>query len=217
MDPPADTGIALIPSGNESDAINITQFGLSVPATSTPQGFIVNLNGYVSGNCTLFVQMLRNGSPVGDARSIALTPSSPQTFSLGTANDLFGSAWDYSDLNNVNFGIRVYASTSSLSVTVSIGYITLETFVLPDRSISSSSPTLPIRMEGQKYPARRCRQSLGRECHTNAHGILDRGDGKGSLPILIAWRVQGEGVEYLAFEDGTQGTYLPLQYTAGLD
>jgi hypothetical protein len=135
--PMSDTGSAVVsPSAaplSSTDAIDITQFGFSVPSTSTPQGFKVAIKAYASAAATLNVQMLKNGSPTGNVESVALNVGSETLLPFGGVNDLFGASWVYSDLNNTAFGVRVTASSSVVSE-VFVGYVTLEPYFLPGQN-----------------------------------------------------------------------------------
>ncbi len=113
-----------------TDALDIKQFGFSLPATVTPQGFTLAIKGYASAASTLNVQMLKAGVPVGNVESVALNVGSVTTLSLGGINDLFGGTWIYSDLNNTTFGVRLTA-TGNNAAEVFIGYVTLKADFLP--------------------------------------------------------------------------------------
>ena len=126
-----DTGIATINGGtNISDAIDVEQFAFSVPSSSFPQGFVVNVTGYASGPCVLDVQMIKAGTAIGLSRSVTLNVGSPTTAVLGSINDLFGEAWTYADLNSTQFGVRLSVEATA-GVTAFLGYTTIEPYFLP--------------------------------------------------------------------------------------
>lgn len=111
-----------------TDGLNVEQFGFSVPSTSSPQGFVVTVKAFASNpGCTLNVQMLKNGIPVGVARPLALS-TSLQNLIFGSINDLFGASWVFSDLNNTQFGVQITASGSG---TVSVGFVTITAYFVP--------------------------------------------------------------------------------------
>ena len=113
-----------------TDAIDITEFGFSIPSTATPQGFMGDVLAMGSaGGETLSMQMLKNGVPVGTPETVTLS-TVPETYSFGGFNDLFGASWTYSDLNNLHFGIRL-TITSTAPSNVSIGYSTLQAYFTP--------------------------------------------------------------------------------------
>lgn len=132
----ADSGIAT-PSGvlSQTDAIDIKQFGFSIPSNQTPQGFVVSILTYVNSASTVFgqisVQLLKAGVPVGTPVTAFSSLGAPATIPVGGMNNLFGSGWSYSDLNSTTFGLRItYASSGT--ATIFIGYVTLQAYFVPD-------------------------------------------------------------------------------------
>lgn len=115
---------------NNTDGLDIKQFSFSIPATATPQGLIISINGYASETCTLNAQLLKAGTPIGNIESVSLNVGSVTTLTLGGINDLFGASWNYADLNNTAFGVRITA-TSSTSCRVYVGYTTIKAYFLP--------------------------------------------------------------------------------------
>ena len=192
-----------------SDALNITEFGFSVPSTSAPQGFVITIKGYASAATTLYAQMMKAGVPVGAKRQIALPVGAVQTFTLGSGVDLFGALWTYADLNNTQFGIQL---TVEGSANAFVGYVTLTaylistsanfTFLATFTAQNGASTNLYLDADGNLYtsPTSAVPQQLS---------LVITGITPGSGAVGI----NGPGVEYLAFNNGVTGCDIPRQYT----
>jgi hypothetical protein len=129
--PTSDTGYATYGAIQGNDALDVKQFGFSVPSTATPQGFLVPIRAYASSSgASLTVQMLKAGNPVGTPQTIPLPLSVTTFLNFGGINNLFGASWAYSDLNSTTFGLRITAS-SSVPCTVYVGYTELEAYFIP--------------------------------------------------------------------------------------
>lgn len=94
---------------NSTTALNATGFVFAVPSTIGVTGFGATFQAYTAGSSSLSLQLLKNGVPVGQPIVQPLT-STPTIYSVGGANDLWGSTWFYSDVNNVQFGVQITAS-----------------------------------------------------------------------------------------------------------
>jgi hypothetical protein len=130
----ADTGDASVSGFNFttfSDALTIKQFGFNVAETATPQGFIVKVPTQLADEVGLFVQILKNGVPVGTPQGII--PTTP-TVTFGSINDLFGDSWTAADINNTEFGVQITANAPLGATTAFVGFVTLQVFFLPSQS-----------------------------------------------------------------------------------
>ena len=96
-----DTGSASIGAAS-TDGLDITHFDLSVPSTSAPRGFIVKINAYSSAPAIPYMQMLKNGVPVGEAVTVGTLTGSVQTWVNGGIDFLFYAQWTSSDLKQFN-------------------------------------------------------------------------------------------------------------------
>jgi hypothetical protein len=195
-----------------SDAIDVTTFGFSVPGTSGILGFQVAITGYASTSCDVNAQMLKNGSPVGLVRSIALNISTPTIVDLGGANDLFGSAWSSADVNSTSFGVRLTASSSN-TVVASLGYTTIKVFVSPSLSNFNFICTFTDQDGTVRNLSEDANGNLWVENVTSAPGQLALAI-EGLTPNSYMTSAEGEGVEYLTFNNGFHGSDQPRQYTA---
>lgn len=100
-----------------SHRLNATSFGFALPSTATIQGIEaavyrswgLGVYGYV---VDANIQLLKAGSLVGANRaSGAYWPANTATLTTyGSAADLWGTTWAYSDINNSGFGLSIAAS-----------------------------------------------------------------------------------------------------------
>ncbi len=105
-------------TGEENQTIDLTNFGFTIPAGATINGIKVELKVAREHSGDLTVQLLKAGTPVGNAKTFAApTPkdnicnnSSFET--QGGCTDLWGTTWTPSEINAANFGVRVNSSTS---------------------------------------------------------------------------------------------------------
>lgn len=209
----ADTGDATV-SGvvSPTDFLDITEFGFSVDAANTPQGFAQAVLGYAAdAGAILNVQMLKAGVPVGNVETVPLPVGAPGTNPLGGINDLFGAAWVYSDLNAVNFGIRVWV-TSSVPTTVYLSYSPLTAYFQPTQVNFDYVTTFEDDFGTIRTVALDANGQFWVEDVTNNPGILAplfNGPPAGSFATSFT----ADSRQYIAISDLRQGNYPPQQYT----
>src|SRR5262249_10661760 len=69
----------------------------------------VNFEGFYGGAANLGsfnVQLMKNGTPVGAVNSV-IAPTSSTTLTVGGSTNLWGLAWQASDINNTTFGVQI--------------------------------------------------------------------------------------------------------------
>lgn len=193
-----------------TDALDIQEFGFSVPSSATPQGFEVSVTGYATTATSLSVQMLKAGLPVGNAESIALN-GSPDTVTLGGINDLFGGIWIYSDLNNTTFGVRITAVGSGVG-SVFVGYTTIKAYFTPQQENFNYIATFEDDFGNIKNVALDAAGNFWIEDLTGNPGVLTSlfaGPPAGSFASSFT----ADSRQYIAISDLLQGNYPPQQYT----
>ena len=204
-----DTGSASI--AVSTDALDVTHFNFSVPATSAPRGFGLAIIAYASEAATLNVQMLAGGVPRGTAETLPLNVGSPTTLTLGGIADLFGGAWTYSDLNNTEFGIRITANGPAGAV-IYVGYSTLQIYLLPAAANFQYVTTFVAQDGSVRNIAIDASGNFWYEDLTNEPGVLHLAtEGLATNALITA--INGPDVEYVTFCDGKSGSDMPLQYT----
>lgn len=92
-----------------SQALQTFVYNFSVTSTSGVTGFGVTFQAYTTTNTTLSIQLLKNGLAVGTPKTQTLT-TVPTIYSLGASNDLWGTTWVFSDINNTQWGVQITAS-----------------------------------------------------------------------------------------------------------
>ncbi len=194
-----------------TDAIDITLFGFSTPATYTPQGFIVDVKSYVTATSTpvyLNVQMLKAGVPVGNVESLLMS-GSPTVLSLGGINDLFGETWSYSDLNSTDFGVRITVSASN-PANAFVGYVTITSYSTPTQVNYTYVTTYEDDYGNIKTLAQDGDGNWWVEDVTNTPNVLSplfTGPPAGSYASSFT----ASSRQYIALSDGASGNYPPQQ------
>jgi hypothetical protein len=92
------------------DEILLTNFGVSIPDAATITGIQFRVRrATIAGNAVDgAIQILQNGSPVGDNRALADAWPGILTYaSYGGAYDLWGVAWTSADIQSTGFGISI--------------------------------------------------------------------------------------------------------------
>lgn len=110
-----------------SDFLEATNFGFSIPPTNTISGIQVQVVGFQtqSPGLTLSATLLQSGSPTGNVKTLIL-PSLNGTISFGGASDLWGSGWNPGSIDQTNFGVALQASNSSASnASWSVDYVSI--------------------------------------------------------------------------------------------
>jgi hypothetical protein len=107
--------------------LQTTVYSFSVPATAGISGFGVSFQAYTSEESQLSFQLLKDGLPVGAPEVQPLTTTLSQYF-LGAPSDLWGSTWEYSDVNNTQFGVQISASGTG---TAFVNDLDILTYIIP--------------------------------------------------------------------------------------
>ena len=204
----ADTGTATTNAGGFTDAIDITNFGLSLPSTVTPQGFILNVNVQASSSWYLTAQLLRNGVPVGVVSAPIEAAGTPM-ITFGGINSLFGTTLSYSDLNNTGFGVRLQAS-SSTPFTAQVGYTAIQVFFVPSQVNFNYVTTYEDSFGNIKTLALDSNGDWWVEDVTNTPNVLAPlflGPPAGSFASSFT----ASSRQYIAISDGSSGNYPPQQ------
>ena len=179
-------------------------FAFAIPSSSGISGFEVKFNANSSAATTLTFQMLKNGIAVGNSHSQLLTTSAVN-YSLGAANDLWGSTWTYQDVNNTNFGVQITASGSGTSF---VQNVQIETFITPSLSNFNWVATYEQNNDQTYTLALDNSGILYVEDLTNNPGILTVGL-TGLLPGSFAKGATANDAEYIVFSDLQIGTERP--------
>lgn len=187
----------------------IEQFGFSVPSSATPQGFQINLTGYSVSPANLHVQMIKAGSPIGNIETIALPVGAPGSISLGGINDLFGTTWTFSDLNNTQFGLRFTVDGPNTTFAY-LGYTTLTAYFVPTQQNFNYVTTFEDNFQNIRTLALdNTGQFWVEQVPSGILAPLFSGPPAGSFASSFT----DDSRQYISISDLLQGDYPPQQYT----
>lgn len=197
-----------------TDALDIKSFGFAVPSTATAQGFIITAKALASvSGATLTMQMIKAGVPVGSTASVPLGTSVAPLL-LGNANDLFGVAWTFSDIDNSGFGVRLTASSPSAG-TISIGYVTITPYCLPSQANYNGLMDANLDNTDQVTLALDANGVTWEEDVTNTPNVLAT---QPLIPVVAAGSylegLDADGTAYMAYPNAalTTGAAQPMQF-----
>jgi hypothetical protein len=193
-----------------TDKLRITNFNLTLPSTTTPSGISVSVQGFAP-DATLYAQLLKAGTPVGEVQSVKL-PTTNAFVLLSGDNDLWDASWLYSDIDATGFGIELWV-TSTGPATIALDACQLTIYAsegaasflgLVDANIDSTDQTtLALDSNGLVW----------QENVTDNPGVLIRA---AEVPAVVPGSymkgVDANGIAYMAYSDLTQGTSQPMQF-----
>lgn len=198
---------------NVPNALTLSNFVFDIPATDQITGVILTMYGYSNSPCDIVAQLVVGGVPVGTPKTIAMPTGTSASFVLGSDSDSWGAVLSAAAVNGLTFGVQISAATTGFDLatafldyaTLSIGvgegsenFQTIEPFVDQQGNVKN----LLLDAAGNFYV----------EDVTNSPGtrsLLFTGITPGSYFKGI----NGDGVEYMAFTNGVNGSDGPLQYT----
>jgi hypothetical protein len=133
-------------AGNaQTQNLDATGFGFSIPAGSTIDGIRVEIERNASGSSIddEDVYILKSGAATGtDHASSTDWPTSDGTRTYGGSTDLWGTTWTVAQINASNFGVRLKAdSDTSSSRTLGVDYVEIRVYYTPppDTSIGTAA------------------------------------------------------------------------------
>ncbi len=112
-----------------SHYLKVTNFGFALPTTATVTGIRVEyLASHATSAAIVNSVKLVKGGTIGGTDNSGLgvnTTTAMVLYSIGAANDLWGQAWLYSDINASTFGVALSFKNSSAgsACTVSVDYV----------------------------------------------------------------------------------------------
>ena len=191
-----------------SDGLNVTGFGFDLPSSDGIIGIQVALKGYAASGATVSAQLLKAGVLVGVAESLTL-PATAGTVDFGSATDLLGAPWLYSDVNNTGFGVR-FVVTSGAG-TVYLDYCSITVYATSTQANFNWVGGFEDDAGNQKNFALDANGELWLEDVTNAPGVLT------TLSSITPAGSYAGGCgafnrQYITPSTLTQGVGLPLQY-----
>lgn len=160
--------IATLAAGASSQNLDVTGFGFALPVNATVTGLtalVEELPGKNNAISDVTVQLLKNGVATGTNKAAAGTwnglggGGGNANATFGSANDLWGTTWSYSDVDAANFGIRLAVkNTSGSQTTASIDFVQITVNYSLDASIGLTGP--PIQRVNQTDIVGTCKWSV---------------------------------------------------------
>ena len=123
------TGLVSLFNG-ETDYLQATNFGFSIPAAAIICGIVVEAEKSATGIGTVLgiglsyvsdysVRLIRNGSVVGNNKASAAHWTGSESYhTYGSSSDIWGTAWTPADINASNFGIAFSANIAGLAMLI---------------------------------------------------------------------------------------------------
>ncbi len=199
-----------VPGYNASDPLNITQFEFSLADTAIPQGFLITANANCSSSSNLSVQLMKNNVPVGVIETQPINVGNLSTITFGDTNDLFGTSWLYSDLNNTKFGLQLTASTDNDTANINVGYVSITPyFNLTNANFNyigtyedsfNDIYTVAMDSTGEIYLE---------DVNTNPNVLNSLMSGVPANSYATAFNLDSR--MYMAISDGQAGNFYPIQ------
>ena len=195
-----------------TDNLQITHFNFTLPSTATIAGIGVSVTGLAPGT-TLYAQLLKGGTPVGNVYSGSL-PTSEGVVTLGSGTtDLWGESWLYSDVDATNFGILIWAVVGN-PATVALDYCPITIYTTGTQTNFLGLMSADLNSTDLTTLALDAMGEIWEEDVTNNPNVLVRA---GLIPAVVPGSymkgVDANGIAYMAYSDLKQGTSQPMQYT----
>ena len=120
--------------GANTDYIDASNFGFSIPSSATIKGISASVigSGSATGLADNSVKIRKAGSNTGTEHSSGTAWTFPgnTTHTYGGSTDLWGATWTPADINASNFGLAYQGTNGSVSgtQTVSIDYVSISVY-----------------------------------------------------------------------------------------
>ena len=184
--------------------LKTTVYAFAIPSTSGISGFGVTFKAYSSDATELTFQFLKNGIAVGAPQTQSLT-TTPTVYTVGADNDLWGSTWEYSDVNNTQFGVEISGSGTGTSF---VNDLDIVTYVIPAQVnfnyvksfIQSNGDITTLALDASGF--------MWQENVTDNPGVLTVAL-SGILPGSFARSATEDDQEYIVFSNLSIGTERP--------
>lgn len=135
-----------------SDYVQGSQFGFSIPATTTITGIEVDVKGLQTQipSATIGVQMLKAGTLIGSVKS-GILPSSNGFITFGGAADLWGTTWTANDVSQTTFGVSIQGvNAGTANTSYSVDFVRITIFGLGGPTVTTTTGSLTTQT-GYQY------------------------------------------------------------------
>ncbi|MEQ8552277.1 MAG: T9SS type A sorting domain-containing protein [Cyclobacteriaceae bacterium] len=181
---------SLVVGSNQTEYLLVSDFGFSIPSNAAIRGIEVEIErskdalGLVTDT---EVRLVKGGTVTGSNLSGGSWPTSDTYQSYGGSSELWGTTWDYNDINASDFGVALSSTLTGVSVNISAGVDHIRTIVYYD-------VLLPISLSGFEVELKQHNAIISWEVSSqknNAYFEIERsGDGVSFQPIA---RFRGNG------------------------
>jgi hypothetical protein len=163
-----DGSYATVSINNNSEALNATEFGFTIPANATINGIQVAIGRFAGNSNSLednSVRLLKGGVAVGINHAGGIWPTIETAANYGSASDLWSTTWTPADINDNDFGVALVVDNNNRNNrTANVDYITITvTYTVPGSlnwytassggtAIGNGSPFNPVGVAGSGLP-----------------------------------------------------------------
>ena len=142
------TAQAVLAAGADSQSLQLTNFGFSIPTDATVTGIMVEVNRFASSNLSIHdvtVQLLKDGAPAGSNKAITVVPWTTVATTIviyGGSKDIWGTTWTPAQINASTFGVSLAVTNSGgAEQTASVDYVRITvTYTLATTLSVTNSP-----------------------------------------------------------------------------
>jgi len=198
------------PLGQTSDNIRVTGFTFTIPSTYQINGIGLTFRGSAS-NAQVYAQMVKAGSLVGAPNHVTL-PTSTGNVSMGNSGDLWGTTWDFTDIDSPNFGIELWV-TSPAVTSPALDSIKISIYGTPQNANFNGLMDANLLSQTQVTLALDANGVTWEEDVTNAPDEMFI---QSLVPTVPAGArmvgLDANGVAYMTYSDLTQGISQPMQF-----
>jgi len=189
-----------------SDVLIAQSFSFVLSDSSGVSGFFSTFKAYSTGSTSISLQLLNNGVPVGDPKTIQLTSAST-LYQLGGANDPWGYPWTAANVNSLGFGVQITATGTGTSY---VGDLDITTFITPALENFNWIGSYEQQNDALTTLALDAGGNMWKEDPVNNPGVLSL-TLAGLLPGSYANGATLDNSEFVMFSDLTVGTDRPRQ------
>lgn len=181
-------------------------FAFAISLTSGISGFGMSFKAYSSAATSASFQLLVNGVPTGDIKTVTLT-TTPTVYQLGGAGDPWGYVWSPANVNSTLFGVQIVANGIGQTF---VGDLDILTYIIPALENFNWIGSYQQNNELLTTLALDAAGNLWREDATNNPGVFSLAL-SGLLPGSFANGATIGNSEFIMFSDLSIGTERPRQ------
>lgn len=122
--------------------LDATNFGFSIPAGSTIDGIVVEIDKMGAKAADSLVQMIQGGTPTGTNNSVGTAHLATETIeTYGSSIDLWGLTWTVADIEANDFGVAYAAQSTGNNGESRVDFIRITIYYTPVAPSILNTPT----------------------------------------------------------------------------